>query len=118
MDQDVLGFGGERRQSASHRLLARRSPLNPAPGLAGLQRLQQRLNRLTVAGLAHPPQPGNGVTGQGRFQGPGQQRPALQWEQQLVALSPHAPATAGGNNQQMQASAVQIHTIRPLPLVG
>ena len=118
MDQDVLSICGKRRQTAGHRLLTRGSPLDPAPGLAGLQRLQQRFNRLAVAGLAYHPQPGNRLTSQGGFEGPCQQRPALQGQQQLVALSPHAPATASGNNQQMQASAVQIHTIRPLPVVG
>ena len=106
MDQHLLGAGRQGLQAPADGFLAGVAALNPHHRPVRLGGAHQGPDRRLIHGLADQADPANLLTGQGGLQGPGQHRPARQGQQQLVPGGSHAPATAGGGNQQMHKRSV------------
>jgi hypothetical protein len=108
VNQDLLGLIRQSRQAQTYRILAGVTPHDPdhwcqrRSGRCTLADLRhQGRNRFRIDRLTHYTDPADSPTGEGRLQGPCQQRATSQGKQQFVAVRPHTPATAGCRNQQM-----------------
>ena len=106
VDQHVLGPCRQGLQAPAYGLLAGVPPLNPNHRPIRLGGVHEGPDRRPIHGLSDQTNPSNLWAGQGGVQGPGQHRPARQGQQQLVPRGSHAPATAGGGNQQMHKRSV------------
>ena len=89
----------QRLQTSLHRLLPGASPLNPGHGLPCM--VKQGRHGGMVQRLTNHTDPIDRLRGTGSFQGPREDGSPMHSKQKLVAIRPHAPATAGCSNQQM-----------------
>lgn len=99
VNENVACISGQCLQTSLHRLLTRAAPFNPGHWLPRM--VKQGRHGGLVHRLTDDTDPIDGRRSAGSFQGPRKNGSPMHSKQKLVAIRPHAPATARGSNQQM-----------------
>jgi len=99
VNKHVACIPRQRLQTSLHRLLPGAPPFNPCHGLPCM--VKQGRHGALVNRLTDHTDPIDGLRSTGGFQGPCENGSPMHSKQKLVAIRPHAPATAGCSNQQM-----------------